>query len=383
MEFQLSDLEELIPPFVRIEPVQEGTNEHKSLSHHPIIVTAKDDAADSWIQEVLDEHDSETVRRCIEGFCALLSGAAEGHGYATVKEKLLCRLDIALITSKAKEIIQTMSPAYMATSTILYIIHPPHLKETVVKALARLPLPPDFNATDQKLFIIAANGETYVFPIESYEMDLPEDEAEGDTYFFMHLFNPIHSTLIMQVSESGIRTRRDASLAVGNTAQVESWAISVIEHELLNKGMKIDYEYEPNGHTSFPDFEADINGKKWAIEVTRVLGSIPKDRIVVADARDRNAMTGRALRRAPIDHTLVESALIAALDSKRSKRRDCKVDEKYCLVLVNSINLDIGGTSSIWNGKDLTDFDTVILIHTSPQPTVEYIKGSLVDANAA
>ena len=370
----------MLPPFIHIETFEKGTLEHEALPERVTFLAANDGMVP---REMFDEyHDSRASYGMIE-VRNLLSKAALQGGYATTYRDCLSELDAPLIKEMLRQIIQEMPSDYIDGSTILYLIYPLYFAAAMNKALFKLPLSSDSTATEQRIISAEYRGSTRAYQMQPYSMNLPSRNSSDTGWLFLHLFNPVTPTLVLSIPESGRLTSGDASLAIGHTSQVEMKAMETIERDLRSNGAKVVYVHEPNGHTSFPDFEADINETKWAIEITRVLEGIPKHRKVEVDAKDRKSMMDRAVRRAPIDHSHVESALNKALDSKRNKRRDCKVGEMYCLVLVNSINLDIGGTSSIWNGKDLTDFDTVILIHTSQQPTVEYIKGSLVDANAA
>ena len=372
MNAQMSLLKEMLPPFIAIEAVEENTPEYEALPMYKVIFNTEDGKVKFLPTDILEEYTDRFMNMQMARSIEKIHRAHSNSGVSNAKS-----MDVSLIKELASQIVQGMDPDYIRGSTVLYLIHPQYLKGEVTKALAKLPFSPTPGANEQRLISIRDNERTHAFQVEPYQMELPRRNFESPGWLIALLFNPEDPALVLSVPASGPMNGLNSELGLGDTDSVEFRSMNLIEQELGTRGMNVNYVHEPNGHTSFPDFNADIDGIEWEIEVTRVLGRITKDRVINEEDRDRASNIAKAVRKPPIDRAAIDAALDKAIDEKRGKLKYCKAGAKYCLVLVNSIDLDIGSASTDWSSKDLKAFDTVILVQVNPQPTLEYIKGNL------
>ena len=290
------------------------------------------------------------------------------------------KLDLAALKEAARSIIGAVSRDYVEGVQTMYLIHPAVLRETIVQVLSKLPLAPSAYSGDRRLLWVPGDKESHAFQVEPYEIELPARHVDGPGWLIVYLFNPDDPALEMRIPAPGPWTNLEPTLAFGNTSDIESAAMAIIEEDLQNKGVMIDFTPEPYGKGTFPDFEADIEGTKWTIEMTRVLDGVAEGRVFRMGGKNQESRLARVAQSPPLGSTEVEEALISALEGKAAKASQRKQGSKYCLVLVNVVAFDIGRQSTVWNGKDLSAFDAVIVIHTNatPGPTLEYIKGELI-----
>ena len=109
--------------------------------------------------------------------------------------------------------------------------------------------------------------------------------------------------------------------------------------------------------------------------MTRVVGDILETRHILDKPRDPQKMIDRAVQSPPLGVADVEAALERAIKSKKRRRGSNGTTRKLCLVLLNSLDLDIGGQSAVWKGMDLSAFDAVVLVNGYSHPSIEFMKG--------
>ena len=257
-----------------------------------------------------------------------------------------------------------------------YVIHPPELKAIVVKTLSKLPLAADGN---RRLLSVSIGNEVWACPVESYPLEIPTHHSKIASWLMLLLSNPDDPEVVLSLPDSGFWAESEIRPMPQDARKIEFQAVEAIKTDLLGQGLEVNPDHEPNGFGTFPDFEASIGSTKWSIEVTRVLGDIPNERTIKLDGRNIKAMKARAVRSSPIDAKEIDAALQKALKDKGARASKCKLGSKYCLVLMNVANLDIGKDSQVWAGKDLSAFDAVVMIHcrAGADLTLEYIKGTL------
>ena len=62
--------------------------------------------------------------------------------------------------------------------------------------------------------------------------------------------------------------------------------MGVIQSHLREAGVDVRCVcYEPNGPKTFPDYRAQLNGTLWDFEITRVLGDILNNRLILESAK--------------------------------------------------------------------------------------------------
>ena len=289
------------------------------------------------------------------------------------------KLDLAVLKQAARSIIRAVSRDYVERVQTMYLIHPAALRKTIVQVLSKMPLAPSANPGERRLLWVPGEKESYAFQVEPYEIELSERHVDGPRWMILYLFNPDDPAIVMRIPVPGPWTNLEPTLALGNTNDIESAAMAIIEKNLHKKQVTVDFIPEPNGFATFPDFEAKIGETNWTIEVTRVLGGVTEGRVFRMGGKNQESRLSRVAQSPPLDSVQVDKALSSALEGKAAKALQRKRGARYCLVLVNVVGLDIGRRATIWNGKDLSAFDAVIVIHTNAmsESTLEYIKGDL------
>ena len=358
---------ETLPPFVQIERIPVNTPEYDELPTYSYFL----DSGRGEISQIL------------QGFNDIWDFAlSEFLGDVTSNPDRLVmgdlkRLDVPLLREAVESTIAANSIDLQDEVRTAYVIHPPELKAKVIQTLSKLPFA-DIDG-DRRLLSARNGNRVCVFPIESYQMELPVHCVGGPNWLIVILSNPDDPEIVLRVPEPGPWAESDFRLTPQETEKIELRVMETIESDLLDKGLNVEYVHEPNGSGTFPDFEVSIEDTEWSLEVTRVLGAVLKERIINLDGKDPKAMKAKALHSPPIDTKEVDFALQKALTSKQSSASKCKAGTKYCLVLVNVADLDIGKDSEVWTGKDLSAFGAVIMVHNGPRSnhTVEYIKGCL------
>ena len=138
--------------------------------------------------------------------------------------------------------------------------------------------------------------------------------------------------------------------------------------------------HEPNGDTTFPDFEATISGQEWSIEITRLLKGIADGRVIKVGNPQQTTMTVHASKSPPIIEQTLHEAITCAITEKSAKAAECRPGTKYCLALVNVADLNFAKEEYDWTKQDLSKFDSVLLLRFQPGPKVEIenIKGNLI-----
>ena len=91
-----------------------------------------------------------------------------------------------------------------------------------------------------------------------------------------------------------------------------------------------------------------------------MLGDMLGNRHILDKPRDARRNMDMAVQSSPIEKEDVGVALGRAIKSKERKRQSDGAAPNLCLVLLNALDLDIGGQSTVWEDLDLTPFDAVV-----------------------
>ena len=102
---------------------------------------------------------------------------------------------------------------------------------------------------------------------------------------------------------------------------------------------------------------------------------ILENRHILDQPRDAKRNIDIAVQSPPIDEKDVAIALDRAIKSKEGKDQPDGIARSLCLVLLNTLDLDIGSQSNVWEEMDLTPFHAVVLVNGYSRPSVESIKG--------
>ena len=362
-----------IPPFIHIEIVEEDTPEYENLRTHSVVFESGENLASHVLEYSLelmnDRMGQSTKEFAVSAATDTIEPDADGN-----------KVGIPLIKTIIAEMVQDGLPCdYVNGVKKIYLIHPPLLEDELHRQLNGLLVPPMADSPSERLISVCIGEETHRYVVQPYKMDLRRRRSADPRWLIVHMYNPDQPAMAIQVGPQGPMTFREPTPLLSDTRIAEDWAMGIVQAYLSSKGVEIqDVRHEPNGPKTFPDYEVHVNGTHWDLEVTRVIGDLLKSRHILDQPRDLRNMMSRAVQSPPIEKLDVENALDHAIDSKERSKSSAGKGSRYCLVLVNAAGLDIGSRSDIWQGRNLSSFDSVVVIHGFSQPTVEFIKGPIV-----
>ena len=288
------------------------------------------------------------------------------------------RMGIPLLQNMLVQIAEEMPRDYVDGARTLYVIYPPTLEVEVSQTLASLLWAPSSDPKGRRLIRIQKDGLAHVFEVEPCRLDFPELSTENPRWLLILLSNPDTPLLAIRIPQDPWIHLVDR-LSLGNTRELGDSVRRLLTDYLCNNQVAVKFIPEPNGPATFPDFQAEINGVVWTIEVTRVMSGIAEGRTFQTGSRDPERIIDKMARSSPVDQEVIDHALTTALADKSAKFSGSQSGSKYCLVLVDVAHLGLGNAAPIWNDKNLSAFDAVILVsEANPRPVIEFIKGNLV-----
>ena len=367
----LKAFRQLLPPFVHVEIVEQGTPEYQDLKVHSVMFEAGENFATNVI---------EYMSRLIDD--QMGQGTKEFHT-STIGDSIAPgadgkKLGIPMIKAMIAETAEAEERDYVAGVTKVYVIHPPQLEDEIRRHLATLPVPAISASPSERLISVAVGQDMRHFVVEPYKMDLTRRRSTDPRWLIVHPYNPDIPALAIKVEAQGPLTFRESTPLLSDTKVAENWAMGVMQDYLRNAGVDVRCVcHEPNGPKTFPDYRARLNDVPWDFEITRVLGDILENRHILDKPRDARKNIDLAVQSPPIEDRDVGIALDHAIKSKELKRQSDGTTRNLCLVLLNALELDIGGQSSVWENRDLTSFEAVVLVNGYSQPRVELITGRL------
>ena len=359
-----------LPPFIHIEVVAVGAPDEEDMIATSVMFDVGENFASNFLEFAQRTMDVRMGRSTKE-FTPIKAAdvTEEGPEGTTVS--------IPLLKATIAEIAQGSGSEYIDGVTKVYIIHPPVLEGELNGHLAVLPVPAMADSAMERIMSVRVDETVHSFVVQPYKMDLIGRHSEDPRWLIIHLYNPNMPALVVKVAEHGPWTFREPTPLLSDTKDAENWAMLVLQNHLRDEGVDIQFHPEPNGPGTFPDFRADIGVEEWDVEVTRVLGDLLNSRHVPNESRDPHKVIEVAAQTPQISDSDVERALDRAITRKAGKRPSVGTGFKYCLILVNPVGLDVGIQSPVWQGKDLSSFDAVVLISGYTHPKIEFIKGSL------
>lgn len=133
-------------------------------------------------------------------------------------------------------------------------------------------------------------------------------------------------------------------------------------------GMDVSREtYEPNGHTSFPDWSAQLDGINYAIEITRLQKDIFYPRLIDTSSKSRPRITDKndprladPIRKAKLNEQEIRLSIEASLEDKSSKTHELQPNQGYILIIVSEW-LPIEGSFRVWQNQNYSAFDHVLV----------------------
>lgn len=364
----------LVPPFIHIEVVQPGTPEHDDLAVHPATFDAGENFATNVIQflsRLIDDRMGQGTKEFS------ISTVTDSVTPDAAGKKLGIPLIKAIIAEMiSAETTNVEDADYMGGVTKAYVIHPPLLRDELNRHLSALPVPATSTADSERLISVPVGEETRCVVVEPYTMDLTRRRSTDPRWLIVHMYNPEIPAMAIKVGAEGPMTFREPTPLLSDTEVAEKWAMKVLQGYLRSTEVDVRcVRHEPNGPTTFPDYQAQLNAVPWDFEVTRILGDILRTRHILDNPRDRTKVMNRAVQSPPLEEKDAGIALDKAIKSKENSRARQGATTKYCLILLNPLDLDIDIQSDVWKDKDLTPFDAVVLINGFSHPRVGLIKG--------
>ena len=246
------------------------------------------------------------------------------------------------------------------------ILYPPNMREKLVSILSNLLFSSHVGGL-QKLLSVQYNGEMFALKV-----NLSENKFVGQNSLVIMLTNPKEPAAVIPVEMDS-----DGSIQLtpfyATKQAIEHFALKSLRSDLcshLDVPLEaIEYRYEPLGN-KFPDFELIVDGQEWAVEVTRIESDMVSY-MNVERVLDKKAI-GRAIQNSVTDVN-AGKALREALSKKAKRRVECSRYSRCCLLLVDTTDSIGDKHSEIWNGCDLSSFESVVVVKRIG--SVDYIKG--------
>ena len=358
-----------LPPFVHVEVVQPGTPEYDDLKVHSVTFEAGENFISNAIKYMSRLFDDRMGQGTKEFYTSTIADsiAPDADGK---------KLGLPMIKAMIAETADNEDGDYIKGVTKVYVIHPPALKNELYRHLSKLPVLAVSASPLERLISVAVGQENRHFVVEPYKMDLTRRRSTDPRWLIVHLYNPDMPALAIGVGAQGPLTFKEPTPLLSDTEVAEKWAMGVVQDYLRDAGADVRCVcHEPNGPKTFPDYRARLDGVQWDFEITRVLGDILEDRHILDRPRDASKNMDLAVQSPPIDDRDVGTALDRAIKSKEHKRQSERSARNLCLILLNALDLNIGSQSKVWEDRDLTSFDAVILVSGFSQPRVEFPKG--------
>ena len=359
----------LLPPFVYVEVVQKDTPEYDDLEVHSVTFESGQNLTSNVIEymsRVIDDRMGQATKEFYT------SRVGDSNGPDAVEKTL----GIPMIKAMIAETAEVEDGSYVDGVTKVYLIHPPQLEDELRRHLSMLPVPAISDSPSDRLVGVSVGQKRLTFVVEPYRMDLTRRRSTDPRWLIVHLYNPDLPALAIKVASRGPLEFKEPTPLLSDTEVAEKWAMGVIQGHLSQAGVDVRCVYhEPNGPKTFPDYRARLNYKPWDFEITRVLGDILENRHILDQPRNARRNMDLAVQSSPLGKSDVATALQRAIKSKEGKRQLDGKARSLCLVLLNALELDIGGQSNVWKDIDLKAFRAVVLINGYSRPGVEFIKG--------
>lgn len=259
-----------LPPFMPVKFVYEGTPEYAALELHAAFFVGMDRptgleqfrAMEDYYEYIMsDILTSDTAQFGRLSADPTISGsAADG------------RLTLPNVRAAIKQVINAVDLEYLTGVKTAYVVHAPSL-EADAKVMMRA-LPAAGTSGNVNLISVENAGATNVFPIETFPMRLQRPPFNS-TGWIAILFNPDRPVVQILVPAEEQAIISAPLYGFGDTKTLEQQTMAMITSQLDGSMVSVEgVMQEPNGDTTFPDFEATIGGEQWSIEVTRLLEGI-------------------------------------------------------------------------------------------------------------
>lgn len=364
------------PPFMPIKLVKKSTPEYEALELHAAFFMKQGRPTEMEQSQAIDDYYEHIMSD-------ILTSNTSQFGQLRADPTIEGssddgRLTLPNVRAAIRQVINEVDEEYLGGVKKVYVVHPTSLESDATRMMAALPA----EGTSGHIKLISADklGETKVFLVETFPMKMHRPPFNS-TGWIAILFNPDRPVVQILVPAEEQAAVLAPLYGFGDTRTLEQQTMTTISSRLAESTIPVEEVIqEPNGDTTFPDFEATIAGEEWSIEVTRVLEGIAKGRVIGIGSPQQTCMTISASQAPPIGPTELDRAVAYAIAEKSAKATECRPGNKYCLTLVNVADLNIASDQYDWGKHDLSNFDAVVLLQIRPGPIAEVtsIKGSLL-----
>ena len=364
------------PPFIPIKSVRRGTPEYEAIELRAAFFIGAKQTTQWERSRAVDEYYAHLMSDMMASAASQFSEQAADPGIKGSTDS--GPLTLPNVRAAIKQIITAVDEVYLNGVTTIYVVHHPSMQMNATQMMSTLTAAG--TSGHIKLISVEHAGTTTVLPVETYPMQFHGAPFDS-TGWMVIMFNPDRPVVQIFVPAEEQAANFVPLYGLEDTTTVEQSAIKVICTRLTENMVSVNgLTYEPNGATSFPDFEATIAGEEWSIEVTRVLEGITDERVIRIGNPMQTHMTISASQASPIRQTELDDAVAYSIMRKSAKSMECKPGNKFCLVLINVADLNIGRDQYDWGQHDLSSFDAVVLLQIRPGPIAEAtnIRGSII-----
>ena len=276
-------------------------------------------------------------------------------------------LTLDYLKDEATQLIARNDPEWLSGCKGLSIIHHPSKAEKLSLALANLVESPR-GAGRQKLLSVRHEGQSYSLEIQL----LPNVHMRQDGLIF-GLVNPEDPANFRLIEEDRGQILNFSEL-YNDKELMEHFALYSLCHDVVNRfGIPLEdmhWDYEPLGESTYPDFGGTIAGQEWGVEVVRVEADMTAY-VEVERQLDQKGLN-RVFKKHITDDRVRET-LNQEIGDKGGIRSKCLSYSRHCLVLVDIVDAVGDKDSDVWEKRDLSSFDAVVVVKMDG--TVHHIKG--------
>ena len=276
-------------------------------------------------------------------------------------------LTLEFLKDQVAEIMSLNEIKWVSGCDGLLILYPPNKREKLDSMLSNLLFSTHVGG-QQKLLSVQYNGEMFALKVNLYE-----NKFVGQNSIVIMLTNPKEPAAVSPVEMDDDGSIQFTPFYAIKQA-MEHFALNSLRSDLCSHLdvllEAIEYRHEPLGEIKFPDFELIMDGQEWAVEVIRIESDMVSY-MYVDRGLDKKSI-GRAIQKRITDVN-AGKALREALSEKATRRVECSRYSRYCLLLVDTTDSIGEKHSEIWNGCDLSSFESVVVVKM--KGFVNYIKG--------
>ena len=364
-----------VPPFVEVKiATTDEEKEHLRRQHvvvkPPLGGTSRrnlDDVSKQWSQGVIiaDMRDPSIELHRIEG-----EGPLSALNVAQAAGGIIERFDGIINPDDVFYLVypQTISRLAAGIRNILQVADGPETKEWELNGVLYRQKRPftywlptlGFSTYDQ---VRLALCESFLFQ--------DEDGPNGWRLLKHSSTQPI---LRWYVSPEEPALQGEGTFAATDTFEVEPKAFTVLQRAAEQSGTPIyNIDDHPKGKSGFPDYKAVIGTQPWAIEIVRPLGEMIQGRIITMGTERSSSDISKAASKPGLRLEDIGDGLRKATRDKAKRRKCLAQNEKYCLLLVDTLGSIDPEDPDQWEGCELDAFDSVILVRLMPERSTDIV----------